>query len=410
MHTRYRTVPLLVATAAGILTFALPLGLEPAGRWSLAIASWMVLAFLLDALNPMLVAFLGCFLFWASAAVSFDDAFAGFGTEVPWFLYGVLILVSAARTTGVTGKLASFLPAGSFATASAVLVVSGLLLGLVIPSSIARAVILVLLALGLAAKLDGRASTSRRLPLVVVASYAAAVLGADGSTAPTPPFAWRVVTMLVVIAVAAAFIKPSESPLPDEPRMAEGSGRVGLLLAITAIAWATTSLHGISPAMIGLAAGLLVVFPGFRPSGVEPQSDSLAVVVAGAAISVPLVLVETKAAAALAGALQGWVSAAASLLPVKAVIYAGYVVATLFGPPATVVGGADATLAATTGLSAGALVWLATCASTAKLALYQSPALIIGASVGGFTTRDVLKFGVVLAIVGAIAALVLTPA
>jgi hypothetical protein len=410
MHTRYRPVPFLVAVAAGILTGALPLGLEPAGRWSLAIATWMVVAFLLDALNPMLVAFAGCFLFWASTAVGFDDAFAGFGTDVPWFLYGALILVSAARTTGVTRKLAAVLPAGSFAAAASVLVVLGLAAGVVIPSAAARAVILVLVALGLATKLDGAASISSRLPLVAVASYAAAVLGADGASTPAPPLAWRVLTVLVVAGVAAWYVRPAESPVRDEPRMADGSGRVGLLLALTALAWATTSLHGVSPALVGLLAGLLAVFPGFRPAGVEPQSDSLAVVVAGAAVTVPMVLVETKAAAVIAGALQGWVAATASWLPTAAVVYAGYVVAALFGPPATIAGGADATLAASTGLSAGALLWLATCASTAKLALYQSPALIIGASVGGFTTRDVLKFGVVLAIVGAIAALVLAPA
>jgi hypothetical protein len=185
---------------------------------------------------------------------------------------------------------------------------------------------------------------------------------------------------------------------------------VGLLLSITVVAWATTSIHGVSPALVGLLAGLLVLFPGFRPAGVQPQSDSLAVVVTGAAISIPIVLEETKAAAVVAGALQAWVSAAASLFPAKAVIYKGYVVAALFGPPAEISGGSEAALAATTGVSAGALVWLATCASTAKLALYQSPALIIGASVGGFTSRDVLRFGVVLAIAGAIAAVVLTPA
>lgn len=408
---RVKPVALLVPIAGAALVLLLPLGLEPGGRRAMAIATWMVLAWLCEPVHPAVVGLGGCFLFWATQTVGFEAAFAGFGTEIPWFVYGALALVSAVQSSRLDAALAKLFPAavaGSFLAAAVTLSVLGLLLGLVIPSAAARGVLLAVVALGLSRRLDGTAGLSSRIPLVAVASYAAAVLGGDGPSA-TPALAWKLVTLVAVIAVASRFVRRAEPAVPTEPESNNGLAPVAIVLTLVALIWATTPIHGISPALVGLLAGCLVSVPGIRPGAFELKVDSMAVIVSGAAVTIPMVLHETKAAQTVVAGLHAWLGTAGHLIPTTAATYLGYVVTALFEPPSMVTAD-DATLAATTGLSAGALVWLATCATTAKLALYQSPALIIGASISGFTTRDVLKFGIVLAIVGAIAALVLTPA
>jgi hypothetical protein len=407
MTTPSRTVGLAVPLAAAVLAHALPHDVEPEARRALAIATWMVLSWLFEALHPMLVGFGGCFLFFATGATEFDRAFAGFATETPWFLYGALILVGAAVRTGLVRRVAGSVPAalgGSFVAAAVTLVLVALGLGFIIPSAAARAVIVVLLALALSRRLDDAARVSSQLALVAVASYAAAVLGADGGDA-APPLAWRLLVVLVVVGGASWFVKRRDETA-DEDETAEGGARIALLLGVAVAAWATTALHGLSPAIVGLTAGLIAVLPGVRPRGEEgePRTDPMAVIIAGTALSVPLALQATKASAAVASGLHGGVESLGSAIPPSVAAFWGYVVAALFAPaPIGVEAVAPGALGAATAASSGvSLDWIAACAATTKFALYQSPALILGAAVGGFATRDILKFGLALAIAGAV--------
>jgi hypothetical protein len=351
-------LPILAAAAV----FALPLEIEPAGRRALAIATWMVLSWILEPLHPAVVGFAGCFLFVVSQCAEFDVAFGGFRSATPWFLYGALMLIVAAQTTGAVRRLAAFVPSGvttSFLAASATVVIVALLTSVTIYSAAARAVIAVVAALALSIRLDAATGVSSRLPLVAVASYTAAVLGADGPTEP-PSIAWRLLIVAICIGLAASFVRPAVEPSSaEEPVASKAGGRVMVLLGVAVLAWATMPLHGVSAGIIGLGAGLATAFPGMKPArDKDPKADPLALILAGAALSVPLVLAETRADVVLAAA------------------------------PATVAALFDPRIDA-----------------PAKLALYQSPALILGAAVGGFVTRDVLRFGVPLALVGALVAI-----
>lgn len=407
MTTPTKPVALVVPLVAALAVLAMPLPLPPTGHRALAIATWMVISWLLEPIHAGIVGLTGCFLFWVAKCVAFDGAFAGFGTEVPWFVYGGLTLLSAVQLTGLDRRLGEAVPAGvagSFLSASIALVALGLLLGFVIPSAAARAILLGCLALGVSFRLDRGIGVASRAPLVAVASYAAAVLGPDPGAA-SPSLAWRVVTVLVVMGVAARFVRPVEPSTEAIPRTVPGAGAVAIVLGVAAVAWLTTALHGVAPAIVGLAAGCLVSFPGFRPRGAEfPKPDPLAVILAGTAASIPLVLQATGATPAIATAFQGWL-AAGSALGAKLTAYAGYVGIGMLTPARALAASPPATAAAIGGLNTTSLDWIAVCASTAKLALYQSPALIIGAAVGNFSTRDVIRFGVALTAVGAIAAL-----
>ena len=78
-------------------------------------------------LHPALVGFIGCFLFRAVGGVEFEEAFAGFGTELPWFFYGVLLLSLAADRSGVIAAVRAASPRAlrDSTVAAAVLLVAG---------------------------------------------------------------------------------------------------------------------------------------------------------------------------------------------------------------------------------------------------------------------------------------------
>ena len=88
-----------------ILWFA-PLGLDPRVQHTFAIVSFMILAWMTEALEYALAGFIGCYLFWALGIVPFAVAFSGFATDTPWFLFGASLFGVMATKTGLARRLA----------------------------------------------------------------------------------------------------------------------------------------------------------------------------------------------------------------------------------------------------------------------------------------------------------------
>src|SRR5437660_4192539 len=88
-----------------ILWFA-PLNLDPTIKHTLAIASFMIIAWITEALAHALTGLIGCFLFWALRVVKFDVAFGGFADETPWFLFGAILFGMMATKSGLARRLA----------------------------------------------------------------------------------------------------------------------------------------------------------------------------------------------------------------------------------------------------------------------------------------------------------------
>ena len=68
------------------LWFALPAG--PDGKHALAIACFMIVAWITEALPHAVTGIIGCYLFWVLNVVGFESAFSGFDDQTPWFLFG----------------------------------------------------------------------------------------------------------------------------------------------------------------------------------------------------------------------------------------------------------------------------------------------------------------------------------
>src|SRR5258706_9472154 len=132
-----------------VIWFA-PLNLDPTIKHALAIASFMIIAWITEALAHALTGLIGCFLFWALKVVKFDVAFGGFADETPWFLFGAILFGMMATKSGLARRLAYLVMLRVGNTYSRLflgLILSDFLLTFLVPSGIARVVIMAALAI-----------------------------------------------------------------------------------------------------------------------------------------------------------------------------------------------------------------------------------------------------------------------
>ena len=129
-----------------------PLDLEPQTKHAFAIVAFMVTAWITQAMDYSLAGFIGCFLFWALEVVRFPVAFSGFANDTAWFLFGALLIGVIATRSGVARRLAFLVMLRVGVTYPRILlglIVTDFLLTFVVPSGIARVVIMAAIALGL---------------------------------------------------------------------------------------------------------------------------------------------------------------------------------------------------------------------------------------------------------------------
>src|SRR6476661_8745435 len=83
-----------------------PLDIDARTKHTLAIAAFMILAWITEAIDYALAGFIGCYLFWALGVVPFGIAFSGFATDTPWFLFGAALFGAMATKTGLARRIA----------------------------------------------------------------------------------------------------------------------------------------------------------------------------------------------------------------------------------------------------------------------------------------------------------------
>ena len=141
-----------VAIFGQILCFAIipaiwfaPLDLDSTTKHALAITMFMVVAWITQAMEYALTGMIGCFLFWALGVVRFPLAFSGFANDTAWFLFGALLIGIIATQSGVARRLAYFVMLRVGITYPRILlglIITDFCLTFVVPSGIARVVIM----------------------------------------------------------------------------------------------------------------------------------------------------------------------------------------------------------------------------------------------------------------------------
>src|SRR5947209_8079145 len=153
-----------------------PLQIEPSTKPGFAIVGFMVVAWITRAMDYALAGLVGCFLFWALGIVRFPVAFSGFANDTPWFLFGALLLGVVATRSGIARRLAYFIMLKVGVTYPRILlglIETDFLLTFIVPSGIARVVIMASIALGLAEAFNSKPGTNVSRGMFLILSYTA---------------------------------------------------------------------------------------------------------------------------------------------------------------------------------------------------------------------------------------------
>src|SRR5438093_4701700 len=352
-----RTAGLLAILAAGAVVFwFVPFGIAPQAHKALAVGLFMIAAWMTQVLDHGVTGILGCFLFWMLGIAKFETAFSGFADTSAWFLFGAVAFGLMAAKSGLARRLAFVVMRAvghSYPRLLLGLIISNFLLTPIVPSGIARVVIMAAIAIGLLDAFGvGKGSNIARGMFIILVYQATifdkmVIAGAASITArgaieqfggvnvlwsrwalaylPCDVIvmivAWRLALWLyppetVVLPGGAAYL---EREMRAMGRWSAAERRAALLMTGAIALWVTDFVHHIPAPMIGLGVGLLAMMPGL---GVLESEDVrrinyLPIFFVAAAVSLSNVLAQTTALDVLTATLfkgiepfigTGWLS------------------------------------------------------------------------------------------------------
>ena len=430
-----------------------PFGSDSSARRALAVTAFMVLGWIFEIMPHAVTGLVGCYLFWLLGGISFRVAFGGFADQTPWFLFGAGLLGAAATKSGIARRLAYLMIRRTGTSYSGILlglILTSILLTFLIPSGIACVVIMASVALGLAEVLGIEAGSNLGRGIFITLTYtagifdkmvpagAAAILGRGmiekathvpvywsvwvfaflPCAAITILFTWRLILRLYPAEDVAQ--KQAMGFLEDELKKMGGLSvleKKTLILMLAAIAlWMTDLLHHISPAVIGIGAGLLTLFPGVE---ILNQNDLrrvnyLPVFFVATALSMSDVLTATQALSTVTTVMFGWMEPLLRNGYAIAVIpyWTAFVYHLFLGNELSMLAASLPPLlqfAGSRGLSPLQLGLIWSFAAGGKIFVYQSSVMVTGYSYGYFEARDLFRVGLLLTILESALLLVLVP-
>lgn len=257
-----------------------------------AAISLLAVALFATRLLPETVTALLCFLaFLAIGAAPPEVIFSGFASGGFWLLFSGLVIGTAITVTGLGQQVALriFARTGtSYRRAVLLLALSGVALGLLVPSTIPRVIVLMPIALSLAQTMGYALGSRGHVGLTITAATATllptyAILTANLPTiihfgametlyGVTPSYAQyfieqapiNLVRLLVILAIVIPYApaRATGAAVLEAPSPLTGAQKGLLALLAVAIGfWATDSLHGISPAWVALSLAAVLLIP-----------------------------------------------------------------------------------------------------------------------------------------------------
>jgi solute carrier family 13 (sodium-dependent dicarboxylate transporter), member 2/3/5 len=420
-----------------------PMSLDPRAKHALAIASFMIIAWMTEAFDHSLTGLVGCYLLWTLDVAKFETAFGGFASPSPWFIFGALLLGMTVTKSGLGQRLAYLVLARTGTTYSRVLlgfVLVSFLLTLVVPSGSACITIKATIALGLIQAFGllpgsniARAiflmltySASLFNKMVIAGSSAILVRGVVQEMAQSEILWSRwllaflpctVVTILVLWKLALVLF-PAEkdisiqsdeffrSSLEQLGPWTRQEKKAAALLGATIGLWMTDFAHHLSPSVIGIGAGLFAALPhvGVLQAKDVKKVNYGPVFFVAAALSLGEVLVNTQAMDVLTIGMFSWMNSVItdnSSFCVAA-YWTGFVYHLFAGSGIAMMSTSVpplVNLAQSHGLNPLPIAMIWAFSGAAKLFVYQSSTLILGYSYGYFSNRDLFRFGACMTVI-----------
>jgi anion transporter len=383
----------------------------------------------------------------------FETAFSGFADTSAWFLFGAVCVGLMAGKSGLARRLALAVMRAvgySYPRLLLGLIISNFLLTAIVPSGIARVVIMAAIAMGLvdAFGLPKTSNIARGMFIILV--YQATIFdkmviaGAASITARGAiekfggvSVLWSqwalaylpcdIIVMVVAWRLTLWLYPPETATLPGGAEYlqreirAMGSWskaemRAAVLLLLAIGLWVTDFLHHIPPPMIGLGVGLLAIMPrvGVLDTDDVRKINYLPIFFVAAAVSLSNVLAQTKALDVLTTILFDWIQPfiGTSWTSTFVLYWAAFLYHIVIGNEIAMLATSIPPLmeyAKQHGIDPLSLGMIWTFGAGPKIFIYESAVLVVGYSYGYFDNKDMLKVGALLSIVTAIILLLLVP-
>ena len=443
----------ILAVIVPVILWFAPLNLDEPVQHALAITVFMILSWITEALDASLTGIIGSFLFWALGVAPFNIAFGGFATDTPWFLFGAILFGSMATKSGLARRIAFLIMrqlGNNYAGVLLGLIISDFFLTLIVPSGIARVVIMAAIALGLLEAFEMGPGSNIGRGMFIILTYTATIFDKmiiAGSASITARGAivehggvevlwsqWFLAYLpcdLITIFAAwrlTLWLYPAERQgLPGGKTYLNAElAKMGawnameikstVLMLVALSLWITDFLHHISPSVIGLGIGLLATMPVMSLLTIEDvkKINYLPVFFVGAAISMGNVLSSTKTLDLLTDVVFSWMSPLITGVWSSTVVlyWFAFVYHLFLASEISMLGTSIPllmTFAKEHGLDPLAIGMIWTFAAGGKIFIYQSGVIITGYSYGYFSGRDMLKVGFALTLVESLILLLIVP-
>ena len=313
VNFNFKTIALFCVLVFSLLLVLFPIASQPASFSYSAAVVVITLAFWSTSLLPP---FLTGLIFFALVAtfqlIDTNILFSGFASTAVWLIIAGFIIGSAISSSGLDKKLASIIAPHltlSYPRLIFGLVVSSMLLGFIMPSSVGRAIVLIPVGMALAEQVGFAQGSNGRTGIAVALAISCnmpsfAVLpanipnmilaGASESLFGVRfgymeylllhfPILGIVKSILVVVLVLMIFpdkILKNQSESSTELNEEAGINnpqqkKVAWLLGITLLFWVTDSIHGVSSAWVGLTTAIILLLPKWGV--VKPKSFNTSV-------------------------------------------------------------------------------------------------------------------------------------
>lgn len=430
-----------------------PFDIPAQPKHAFAIVAFMVIAWITQCMEFAIAGFVGCFLFWALKVVPFNVAFSGFANDTAWFLFAAMLIGRVATKSGLARRIAYSVMRRvgvSYPRILLGMIITDFLLTFIVPSGLARVVILAAIAMALIEGFRAPHGSNIARGMFLILTYtgnlfdkmliagagsitAAGLIAKDGGV----DVLWgqwllaflpcSVATVLVAWRLTLWLYPPEQATLTGgEAYFADAMAKLGpwsvaetkaaLLVGGAILLWVTDFLHHLPAVMIALGIGLVSVLPRI---GILDEDDVrtlnyMPVFFVAQAVSMGNVLEATKGLELLTHGVFTWMEPLLTNIYTTTIVlyWTAFVYHFLLASEISMLGTSIPLVMAFAKqhgfhpLLLG-LIW--TFSAGGKLFAYQSGVLIVGYSYGYFEPRDLIKIGAWLTVVEFLILMLLVP-
>ena len=450
--TRRQLAGLVLAPVVGTVLWFLPTHESLVAQHAIAIAATTIVLWITEAVDHATAGFIGLVLYWASGVGTVGQIFSGFAGETPWFLMGALLIGAMAAKSGLAQRIAYGVTTRTGNWYSRLLlgfIIVDFLLTLMVPSGIARVTILGAIAIGVVEAFGVGPKSNIGRGLFIIITYAATIFDkmliagaasilargiiqdAGGVTVLYSHWFLAYLPCDIITIVACwrliLWLYPPEKPKIDDSQHLQkqvtalgawttAEKKCAVYLSVAVTLWMTDFVHHVSPALIGVAVGLLGALPvvGVLTAADLRKLNFSAIWFTAAALSLGRLLSATKGLQVLTTILSAIIEPYVSgpLSNALVLYWTAFVYHFFLGNETAMLSTSLPVImefAKHKGLDplATGMIW--TFAAGGKIFVYQGAVLIVGYSFGYFDAKDLLKVGFALTVIESLILLLLVP-